>query len=86
MNLRTKTLAALAATTALAVGAGLTAVPPTVTAAGAGSSTSTERTLRTYAQATWRSMDAMTDKSTGLPTVGVPDPLPAATGCDVNAG
>jgi tRNA-2-methylthio-N6-dimethylallyladenosine synthase len=24
--------------------------------------------------------------SLGLPTVGVPDPLPAATGCDVNAG
>jgi hypothetical protein len=50
MNLRTKTLAALAATTALTVGAGLTAVPPTATAAGHRASTSsTERTLRTYA-------------------------------------
>ena len=77
MNLRRTTLAALAATTALAVGASLTAVPTTASAADA--SSSTETTLRTYAKDTWRSMNAMTDKSTGLPADNIAGSLDAGT-------
>ena len=49
MLLRPTTLAALVATTAFAVGAGLTAATPTVTAKPEKPSTSATRTLTTYA-------------------------------------
>src|SRR3954454_14595424 len=69
MNLRRTILAAAAATTVVAVGAGLGVAPPTAAASSrhAGMSDTRTRTLTTYTKDTWRSMEAMTDKSTGLP-------------------
>jgi len=67
MNLRRTILAVVAATTVVAVGAGLGVAPPTAAASSRHASTSDTRTLSTYAKDTWRSMEAMTDKSTGLP-------------------
>jgi len=88
MNLRRTTLAAFAATTALAVGAGLTAATPTALATTSKpgtpatprtAGTADRATLTTYAQDTWRSMDAMTDASTGLPTDNITGSLDPAT-------
>lgn len=79
MNLRRTMLAALAATTALAVGAGLTATTPAATASPTTSGTSTRETLATYAADTWRSMDAMTDASTGLPADNIDGLLDTGT-------
>ena len=77
MNLRRTTLAALAASTALALGVGLTVVGPT--AAAKPRHDAKTRTLEKYARDTWRSMDAMTDKSSGLPADNITGSLDTGT-------
>ena len=78
MNLRRTTLAAFATTTALALGVvGLTAVTPPATAKPRHDPTT--RTLQHNAQDTWRSMDAMTDRSTGLPADNIDGSLDRST-------
>src|SRR5215213_5802399 len=85
MKPRRSLLTAVAATTTLALGAGLgattstaTAEPTSSTATSAATSAAT-RTLTTYARDTWRSMDAMTDKATGLPADNIDGSLRTGT-------
>jgi hypothetical protein len=81
MKPRRSLLTAVAATTTLALGAGLGATTSTATAEPRSSTVTSAatRTLTTYARDTWRSMDAMTDKATGLPADNIDGSLRTGT-------
>ena len=73
-----RTPAVLLTATAVAAAALMPALP--AVAGGAGAPRGGDAVLRQYAADTWRSLDAMTDRSTGLPADNIEGDLTAPSG------